>query len=54
MPRQFDYVPRYRRHKRSDQAIVTLNGHDIYLGPYGTKTSKLEYDRVISQWMSAV
>ena len=53
MPRQFDYVPRYRRHKRSDQAIVTLNGHDIYLGPYGTKASKLEYDRVITQWMAA-
>lgn len=30
-------MPCYRKHKRNKQAIVTLNGKDFYLGPYGSK-----------------
>ena len=32
--------PKYRKHRASGQAVVTLNGRDIYLGPHGTKASK--------------
>ncbi len=45
-------LPKYAKHKASGKAVVRLNGTDIYLGPYGTKTSKLEYDRVIGEWLA--
>ena len=32
---------------------MTLNGRDYYLGSYGTKTSKIEYDRLIGEWLAA-
>jgi len=48
-------IPSYRRHKSSNQAIVTLtdpagNRRDVYLGAYGTAQSRKEYGRVISEW----
>ena len=45
-------LPAYRHHKARGLAVVTLNGSDVYLGPYGTSTSKAEYDRVISEWLA--
>ena len=45
-------VPSYRRHKPSGQAVVTLNGHDYYLGRYGTKQSKAEYQRLVGEWLA--
>ncbi len=47
-------VPSYRRHKPTGQAVVTLDGRDIYLGKYGTKASRVEYDRLISEseWLA--
>jgi hypothetical protein len=45
-------LPKYRRHKASGHALVTLCGHDYYLGSHGTKTSKTEYDRLISEWLA--
>ena len=53
MPRLVEATPKYRRHKASGQAIVTIQGHDCYLGPWNTKASKLEYDRIISEWLAA-
>ena len=44
-------TPSYRKHKVSGQAVVTINGKDHYLGPHGTKASKLEYDRLIAEWL---
>jgi integrase len=44
-------LPKYRKHRASGQAIVTLSGLDHYLGPHGTNTSKLEYDRLIAEWL---
>jgi len=44
-------LPKYRKHRSSGQAIVNLSGKDFYLGPYGTKTSKLEYDRLVAEWL---
>lgn len=52
MPRTTPRTPAYRRHKPSGQAVVTLNGRDHYLGPYGTKTSHNEYDRLIAEWLA--
>jgi len=45
-------VPSYRRHKPSGQAVVTINGRDIYLGRWNTKASRAEYDRLISEWLA--
>src|SRR5262245_33058995 len=53
MPRTSpDFVPSYRQHKSTGQAVVTLNGKDIYLGRYGAEESKAEYDRVIAEWLA--
>ena len=51
MPRLVDALPKYRKHKASGQAIVTLNGRDHYLGPHGTSASKAFYDRLIAEWL---
>ena len=52
MPRLTNSLPKYRKHKQSGQAIVTLDGKDFLLGPHGTKASRLEYDRRILEWMA--
>jgi integrase len=44
-------TPAYRHHKPSGQAVVTLNGRDIYLGRHGTAESRAEYDRTIAEWL---
>lgn len=43
--------PKYRKHKSSGQAVVTLSGKDFYLGRYGSQASKQKYDQLISQWL---
>lgn len=50
-----NHVPKYRRHKQSGQAIVTLTDdlgrrHDVLLGKYGTRESRAEYARQIAEW----
>jgi integrase len=44
-------VPSYRKHRASGQAVVTLNGRDFYLGLYGSKASRIEYDRLVGEWL---
>jgi integrase len=44
-------LPSYRHHKRTGQAVVTLNGHDHYLGPYGSPASKEAYNRLLGEWL---
>ena len=51
MPRLATAFPKYRKHKASGQAVVTLNGRDHYLGPHGTAASKAFYDRLIAEWL---
>lgn len=46
-------TPSYRLHRPSGQAVVTLNGRDVYLGVYGTQASRNEYDRVIGEWLTS-
>lgn len=44
-------TPSYRRHKATGQAVVTLNGRDVYLGKYGSAASKKTYRRIIGEWL---
>jgi integrase len=53
MPRLIRTLPKYRKHKASGQAVVTICGRDHYLGPHGTKASKVEYDRLIIEYLSS-
>ena len=52
MPKLNDRFHKYRIHRPSGQAIVTLGGKDFYLGPHGTEASVLQYDRLIANWLS--
>ena len=53
MPVLTHAFPKYRRHRGSGQAVVTISGKDHYLGPHGTKASKILYDRLILEWLAA-
>lgn len=53
MPKVTDtYVPKYRLHRPSGQARVTIDGRDYYLGPWKTRASLAEYDRLINEWLA--
>jgi integrase len=43
-------APKYRHHKASGQAVVTLGGQDFYLGPFDSLPSRREYDRLVGEW----
>lgn len=45
-------VPSYRRHKSTGQAVVTINGRDIYLGKWNSAASKAEYDRLVAEFLA--
>src|SRR2546430_744250 len=45
-------VPSYRLHKPSGQAILTLEGRDIYLGTHDTPESREKYNRLIADWLA--
>ena len=45
-------LPKYRKHRPSGRAVVTLDGNYFYLGPYGSKVSRAEYDRVVGEWQA--
>jgi len=44
--------PRYRLHKPSGQAVVTIEGHDQYLGRYGSPDSHQKYEQLVRTWRS--
>ncbi len=44
--------PAYRLHKRTGQAVISLDGKDHYLGPHGFKASREAYDELISRWLA--
>ena len=46
-------IPKYRKHRASGQAIVSINGRVHYLGLHGSRASKLEYDRLVNQWLAS-
>jgi integrase len=45
-------IPSYRHHKPSGQAVVTLNGRDVYLGKHDTPESRATYEHMISRWLA--
>ena len=53
MPVLKEALPKYRKHKASGQAIVTIQGQDFYLGPWNSKASRVEYDRIIAEFLAA-
>ncbi len=53
MPKlKLDQLPAYRLHKPSGQAIVTLDGRDIYLGRHECAESKCAYQKTITEWIA--
>ncbi len=52
MPHLNFRVPKYRHHRASGQAVVTLSGRDIYLGTFKSALSRREYDRVVGEWQA--
>jgi integrase len=44
-------TPSYRLHKPTHQAVVTLNGRDVYLG-LRRPESETEYDRLVAEWLA--
>ena len=47
MPRLVAATPKYRHHRASGQAVVTIAGKDHYVGPWKSKVSQAEYDQLI-------
>ncbi|MFO0892583.1 MAG: site-specific integrase [Isosphaeraceae bacterium] len=45
-------TPSYRHHKPSNQAVVTLDGRDFYLGRFNSPESRAEFDRLLAEWLS--
>ena len=45
-------TPSYRLHKPTNQAVVTIDGRDLYLGAYESIKSRAEYDRLIAEWLT--
>ncbi len=50
MPRLVVRTPKYRLHKATGQAVVTLDGRDHYLGRHNTPTSRENYLRLVGRW----
>jgi hypothetical protein len=51
MPRLSRKLPSLRHHKASGQAVVTLSGRDCYLGSWNSAESRVEYERVMGEWL---
>ena len=51
MPRN-SRIPSYRLHKPSGQAVVTINGRNIYLGSFNSPDSQSRYKRVVAEWLA--
>jgi hypothetical protein len=42
-------APRYRRQKAAGQAVVTIDGKNIYVGDHGTAVSRDAYQWTVGQ-----
>ncbi len=47
-------TPLYRHHRASDQAVVTINGRDHYMGNFGSERSHEKYQRLIPEWSAGI
>ena len=50
MPRRI--LPGYLKHKPSGQAYCLINNRFIYLGKYGSKASRQQYEEVIAEYLN--
>lgn len=50
MPRLVHQPPAYRLHKSTQQAVVSLYGEKVYLGPYGSSRSHARYQEILKKW----
>jgi integrase len=46
-------IPKYCRHKPTNQAYVRLGADFVYLGGYDSPHSRAAYNRVIAEWLAA-
>ncbi len=57
MPILTTSVPKYRKKKvngsKNTYAVVCINGREHALGPYNSRASKAEYDRLIGQYIAS-
>jgi hypothetical protein len=53
LPRAANHIAKYRKHRASGQAVVSINGRELYLGPHGAKAGKLAYGRAIAEWLAS-
>jgi integrase len=52
MPKLTTSFPKYSKHKRSGKAVVYIDGQEVYLGNYGTKSSRDRYDAAVAEWLA--
>jgi integrase len=50
-PKGSTKTPSYRLHRASGRAIVTIAGHDHYLGEFESEKSRDRYDQLIAEWL---
>jgi len=53
VPKLVHRTPKYRHHKATGQAVVTLSGRDFYLGKWRSAESKRQYARLTSEWLES-
>lgn len=46
-------IPSLGLHKASGQAVVRLNGRDVYCGRWGTPEAQERYQRLMAEWLAA-
>lgn len=51
MPTPKRRIPSLRLHKPTGQAVVRIDGHDFYLGKFGTAQADERYHRKIAEWL---
>ena len=47
-----DRIPSYTHHRASGQAVVRIDGRDIYLGKWKSAESRRKYDTLIGEWLA--
>jgi len=45
-------LPNLQHHKPSGRARVTINGHDHWLGKWGSPEARLAYDRLMAEYLA--
>lgn len=46
------HVPKYRLHRATNQAVVTINGRDHYLGKHDSTESRERYAKLIAEYLA--